>query len=247
MLNPQEWHSFKVANVRTVTHDSFYISFQFPQAVQMQVSSFVKMRADSCRDAKGEYNIRPYTPIRAYSDAENCLTFCVKSYAQGNMSRHLASLQAGDSIEMQGPFLKFPYQANKTSNIVLLAGGTGITPMYQIATKAQENKDDNTKVIIINCNHTENDVLMTRPEEQSALNLHGKTVTFHNIITQGSGSRLTQEQLGALIPADSFVCICGPPSFYNTICGPKGPNFTQGDCSGYLAALGFTSNLICKI
>ena len=38
------------------------------------------------------------------------------------MSKHLVSLKAGDTIDLKGPYVKFPYEANKTANLVLVAG-----------------------------------------------------------------------------------------------------------------------------
>lgn len=46
--------------------------------------------------------------------------------------RALWELKPGESIEMKGPFPKLAYKANDYDAIGMIAGGTGITPMYQV-------------------------------------------------------------------------------------------------------------------
>ena len=45
------------------------------------------------------------------------------------MSSHIHNLKVGETLEMKGPILKFPYVANEFESIALIAGGSGITPM----------------------------------------------------------------------------------------------------------------------
>lgn len=71
--------------------------------------------------------IRPYTPID--SDDVGKFELLVKKYEQGNMSKHLHEMKIGDVLEVKGPIIKFPYTANSKSNIGMIAGGTGLTPM----------------------------------------------------------------------------------------------------------------------
>lgn len=56
----------------------------------------------------------------------------VKSYPAGKMSKHMAEMKVGDSLEMKGPIPKIPYKANMKNSIGMVAGGTGITPMLQV-------------------------------------------------------------------------------------------------------------------
>jgi NAD(P)H-flavin reductase len=38
--------------------------------------------------------------------------------------------------DVQGPFKKFEYKANEKKEIGMIAGGSGVTPMYQVALHA---------------------------------------------------------------------------------------------------------------
>jgi hypothetical protein len=63
----------------------------------------------------------------------------------GKMSQYLESLAIGDTIDVKGPTGHVHYlgrgqytldgEAHRTSHISMIAGGTGITPMYQVGPK----------------------------------------------------------------------------------------------------------------
>jgi len=48
------------------------------------------------------------------------------------MSRYLDSLKCGDTVLVRGPKGKFTYSRNMRKCLGMIAGGTGITPMYQV-------------------------------------------------------------------------------------------------------------------
>jgi cytochrome-b5 reductase len=48
------------------------------------------------------------------------------------MSQYLDHMKIGDFIDVRGPKGKFDYTPNMKKAIGMLAGGTGITPMFQI-------------------------------------------------------------------------------------------------------------------
>jgi NAD(P)H-flavin reductase len=55
-----------------------------------------------------------------------------KSYPTGNISRVFSELKIGDEMSVRGPKGNFNYTANMCSEIGMIAGGTGITPMLQV-------------------------------------------------------------------------------------------------------------------
>lgn len=48
------------------------------------------------------------------------------------MSKHIANLKVGDTLEMKGPIPKYNWEENKVENVGMIAGGTGITPMVSL-------------------------------------------------------------------------------------------------------------------
>jgi len=77
----------------------------------------------------------------------------------GTVSKFFANLDVGDQVEMQGPIKKLQYEPNKYRHIVMLAGGSGLTPMTQVADKILRTDGDNTKVTLLFANRTEDDIL----------------------------------------------------------------------------------------
>lgn len=81
---------------------------------------------------------RPYTPVLPLVESaeygpisKNTLCLLVKNYPNGTLSQHLCSLNQGDTIEVSRPQGLFECWTSKT-NLILLAAGTGITPMISI-------------------------------------------------------------------------------------------------------------------
>jgi len=133
------------------------------------VASFLLVKAsnpEALLDGKGKPIIRPYTPVSP-PDTPGELALLIKRYEQGNMSKHIFSLKAGDTLSMKGPLLKFPYQANQFDEVVLIGGGAGITPLYQVLNHALSDKNNNTKFKLLYSNITEKDILLR--EELEAL------------------------------------------------------------------------------
>jgi len=85
---------------------------------------------------------RPYTPVWPLFEtteygkiSKDTLCLLVKSYPNGKLSQHLCSLRQGESIEVSRPQGSFECWTSKT-HLILLAAGTGITPMIPIILNA---------------------------------------------------------------------------------------------------------------
>jgi NAD(P)H-flavin reductase len=76
------------------------------------------------------------------------------------------SLKIGDSINVKGPKGSFKYEPNMYENIGMIAGGTGITPMFQVIQYILENPEDNTNVSLIFANVSIDDILLKNDLEK---------------------------------------------------------------------------------
>lgn len=75
---------------------------------------------------------RSYTPLSPReNDPTGDLRFLIRRETNGEMSRYLAQLPVGGRVELRGPHteLELPKEA---TDIVFLAGGTGIAPALQV-------------------------------------------------------------------------------------------------------------------
>lgn len=108
--------------------------------------------------------MRSYTPISS-DDDKGYFDLLVKSYPQGNISKHLATLRIGDTMKVKGPKGAMMYTPNMCRHIGMIAGGTGIAPMLQIIKavikgRPRNGGEDTTQIDLIFANVEQNDILL---------------------------------------------------------------------------------------
>lgn len=112
----------------------------------------------------------------------------------------------------------FKYVPNMKRRIGMVAGGTGITPMFQVIQAVLNNSEDRTKIDLVFANVTEDDILL-RTELDAFAAAH-KTFKVHYMLDKpsagwaGGSGYVTKEVLKEFMPqADDDVIIlrCGPP------------------------------------
>ncbi|KAJ8475349.1 hypothetical protein ONZ45_g15637 [Pleurotus djamor] len=74
---------------------------------------------------------RPYTPLEGI-DEDGTMLFWIKKYPKGEVGRWLHSKRAGDTVELRGPLQTWHWEAGIWDEVVMISGGTGITPFYQL-------------------------------------------------------------------------------------------------------------------
>jgi len=253
-LNPNEFVPFQLKEKIVLNHDTriFRFALNPNQKLGLHVASCLVTRTTG---ADGKPLIRPYTPITR-EDTVGYFDLLVKVYPEGNMSKHIDNLKPGDILEMKGPISKLDYKPNMKKEIGMIAGGTGITPMYQVLLRILDNKDDHTKVSLVFCNRTTDDILLKK--ELDDLAATHSNFKVHYMVDRapadaaswkGGVGFITKETIKQHIPApsdDHYVFVCGPPGFYNTVSGGKTPDYKQGPLTGYLKELGFTESQVLK-
>lgn len=174
------------------------------------------------------------------------------------MTEHIHALKVGDTIQMKGPIPKFPYKANEFEHIGMIAGGSGITPMWQVIQDIASNKADKTKVTLIYTNKTEQDILLREQfDKLAAQDSRFKVIYGLERLPEGfKGSSgvfegyVTPEIINGHLPqpglADKIrVLVCGPPAQVEAIAGNKVKD-QQGPLKGLLADAGYQSDQIYK-
>lgn len=198
--------------------------------------------------------IRPYTPV-SDEDAQGYLDFIVKKYPNGPMSEHIHALQPGQTLSIKGPIPKYPWAPNKHTHVALIAGGTGITPMWQLCRAIFKNPSDNTKVTLLFGNVSEQDILLRKEIEDLEKEYPDRFRKFYVLDNppegwkEGSGF-ITKDLLKELIPSPKEenvkVFVCGPPGLYKAISGTKKSPAEQGELTGYLKELGYDDGQVYK-
>ncbi|KAI1166118.1 oxidoreductase NAD-binding domain-containing protein [Nemania serpens] len=190
--------------------------------------------------------VRPYTPVTK-NDEVGVIELMVKKYPNGKQSTHLHSLQPGDHLRFVTPIPGYRWIPNKYPDITLIAGGAGITPMYQLSQGILDNPEDKTRITLVFGVNTDADVLLESEfkEFESRFPHRFKAIyTVSNPIAGSSHAKgyVTKELLSKVVTATpgigtTKVFVCGPPAMENALVG----NRTK---PGILGELGYTKDQI---
>ncbi|KAI1912897.1 NADH-cytochrome b5 reductase [Ophidiomyces ophidiicola] len=251
----QGWVDLKLVDVQMLSHNVKKFRFEFPDSESvsgLHIASALLTKYKGPTDEKA--TIRPYTPV---SDEEQpgYLDLVVKQYPNGPMSTHLHNMAVGQQLAFKGPIPKYAWEQNKHDHICMVAGGTGITPMYQLIRKIFSDPNDKTKVTLVFGNISEEDILLkkeldvlenTYPRRFRAFYLLDKPPADW---TQGTGY-VTKELLKTVFPEPKSenikIFVCGPPGMYKAVSGPKISPKDQGELTGILKELGYSKDQVYK-
>ncbi|KAI6784310.1 DNA replication complex GINS protein PSF3 [Emericellopsis cladophorae] len=163
------------------------------------------------------------------------IDFLVKKYPDGKQSTHLHALQPGDTLRfavpLKGPKWK-PSPSSSPEHITLVAGGAGVTPVYQLLQGILGDKDDTTTTMtLVYGVNTERDILLQQefralekrhPGRFSAV--YTMTVPQEDGQQESRKGRVTKELLDELVPPSQRgrAYVCGPPSMEASLTGGRG-------------------------
>jgi len=262
-LDPSSWVPLKLVETKPLTDNTAIYRFAYadPEAKSgMTVASCLLVKAaigSEKADGTRANVMRPYTPM-SRPDAKGHLDLAVKVYPEGKMSKHIASLRPGDTLDFKGPILKRAYKPNEYDAIGMVAGGTGITPMLQVVDQILADPEDKTKVSLVFGNVSEADILLKDAIDARA-KAHPSQFSVHYVVDKPTSSSwaggvgyVTKDMLAAKLapPSErSIVYVCGPPPLYRAVCGPKGtpedPK-AQGELGGLLKDMGYAESCVFK-
>ena len=129
--------------------------------------------------------------------------------AVGDFSRSIRTLEPGARVFAEGPFGVFTLAARRRTEVVLIAGGIGITPLRTLFEELSESAD----VTLIYRVISRSDIVF---EEELREIERCTGATLHLLIgdhrTRKGASLLGAQNLVKLVPrvAESDVYICGP-------------------------------------
>lgn len=170
------------------------------------------------------------------------------------MTKHIHSMKPGDKLAIKGPIPKWPYKANEFDEIALVAGGSGITPMWQVMQQIASDPKDKTKVTLLYSNKSESDILL-REEFDKLAKTDERFKVVYGLDKAPKGwtgfeGYVTPEILTKYLPLPAKaekvkIFVCGPPPQVESISGNKVKG-EQGPLKGLLADLGYTESQVYK-
>jgi predicted ferric reductase len=144
----------------------------------------------------------------------------------GDFTALVGRLKAGDRAAVDGPYGLFSHLAHHLdaeTEMVMVAGGIGITPMLSML-RYMADTDDHRKVTLVWSNRTEGQILCR--EELDGMKRTHPELAIHHVLTraegfQGQMGRLTLQTLKELLAGcnrGAAVFVCGPPPMMDEVC-----------------------------
>eukprot|EP00210_Caulerpa_lentillifera_P005019 g4793.t1 len=244
-LNPKKKISFALSERIELSHNVrlFRFALQSPEhRLGLPVGQHMFMYAT----INGAPCMRAYTPTSS-DDEIGHFDLVVKIYRAnehpkfpdgGKMSQFMDAMKIGDTLDVKGPIGHFTYtglgnyiknrKPGKSSKLSMIAGGTGITPMYQVIKAILKDPNDQTEIKLLYANQTEDDILL-RQELESLADKHANFSLWYTLDRPPqkwgySTGFINKEMLElALIPPtdDGLVLMCGPKPMIDYACKPN--------------------------
>lgn len=217
-LDPISYSGLPLVKKTTVAPNVLRLTFELPSKdaiAGLPTGQHVSIKAT----VAGESISRSYTPVSNNRD-RGLLELVIKVYPDGKLTNgYLANLEVGDEVLFRGPKGAMRYRRGLCDKLGMVAGGTGITPMYQLIRAICEDDCDGTEISLIYANRTEQDILL-RDELDAFARRYPKNFSVFYLLDEppaewefGSG-HITRECIAERLPepgAGTKVMLCGPP------------------------------------
>ncbi|KAL6910540.1 ferredoxin reductase-like protein [Trichoderma evansii] len=227
VLKPDVFQEFPLQEKTVISHNVAIYRFKLPSQqhiLGLPIGQHISIGAHLPQpDGAVKEIVRSYTPISG-DHQPGFVDLLIKSYPQGNISKHMASLQVGQTIRIRGPKGAFVYTPNMVRHFGMIAGGTGITPMLQVIRAIIRGRaaGDKTEVDLIFANVTAQDILLK--EDLDALAKEDSGFRVHYVLDKppegwtGGVGFVTADMITQYLPkpaSDVKILLCGPPPMIN--------------------------------
>jgi len=193
---------------------------------------------------------RAYTPI-SNDGQKGSVDMVIKVYSapgkEGKMSSHFGQMKVGDTLELKGPIGHVHYTRNQfelhgnhtvaVTHVGMIAGGTGITPMYQVIQTALADPDDTTVFHLIYANQL-NAGICLQGELDAMQKAHPGRLTIEYVVSKLDPKledshrysigyiteAIIDKHICTVAGGQSKVeicCLCGPPGMIKFACLPN--------------------------
>ena len=267
-LRPDAFTSYSLVSREAVSSSSSVFTLR-PRAKELNVNVYEgawEKGVWSVQVKQPQLQIaRSYTPLPHVATAENNepsdLHFFIRRDPKGEVSNYLHRLPIGAQIELRGPQLEFAIPS-EVSEVLFLAGGTGIAPALQVVHTLLETRPSPTsklpKIRILWANRRQEDALAlpdnlpipsTRAIDLASLKARYQTELSFGYFLDEQKTFITESVLAKCLSngnqgdksaGKKLVLVSGPDGFVNHYAGPKiwkGGSELQGPLGGVLRKL----------
>lgn len=257
-----DWAPAPLLSKVAISHDTRLFSFGLDESKALGLSTcacLLMKGADGPNDDQGNPIIRPYTPVSTNAMVGK-FELMVKVYPDGKMSQHLDSLEVGQPVHFKhvGGNVKIQYPFNGKSEIGMLVGGTGITPMIQALHCMLGTGGDVSKVSMLYGSKTSRDILAKETLDAWEAACPDRLKVTHVLSDEpaegsswtGARGFINREMIEANFPkpdSDCLIFICGPPPMYAALSGPRdAPGQPPTELAGLLKEMGYRTEQVIK-
>jgi len=247
-LNPKKWVALPLENRIDINHNTRRLRFKLPVeelGLPVGMHIFLKGKVD------GKPVMRAYTPVAV---GPYWVDFVIKVYFPlppkfpdgGVLTQHFETLKVGDTVDFKGPLGEFDFDCAPSSaprdtlstfqtngahggsfkHLGMIAGGSGITPVLQVAVALLQLDRDFT-VSILYANQTPEDILCQ--EELDMVSKDPRVKVWYTVDRAPEGWKystgfITEDMIRDHLPAASehtYTFMCGPPPMLKFACRPN--------------------------
>ncbi|KAF8404170.1 hypothetical protein HHK36_009050 [Tetracentron sinense] len=235
-LVPNQKIPCKLISKTSISHDVRVFRFALPsddQVLGLPVGKHIFI----CATIEDKLCMRAYTPTSSI-DEVGYIDLLIKVYFKGvdpkfpnggTMSQYLDSLSLGSTLNVKGPVghIEYTGRGNFTvhgkhkfaKRLAMIAGGTGITPIYQVIQAILKDPEDDTEMNVVYANRTEDDILLWEELDSWAEKYERLKVWYvvGKTLREGwkySVGHINESILREHIPegsSDTLALACGPP------------------------------------
>ena len=239
-LNPRSWTKAVLSSKKQISADTLIFTFTLEHETQtlgLPVGQHLMIRLRDPTDR--EAIIRPYTPI-SEMHSQGRLDVLIKLYLggdmQGKMSKAMHALPIGHSVDFKGPIGKFTYLGNglcsingtekRVKKFVMICGGSGITPIFQVFRAVMRDKSDPTTCTVLNGNRLVEDILCKEDLDALLQGNEDRGEVIHTLTKapeswKGLRGRINGELVRrhCVRSAETLVLVCGPEALEKSVHG----------------------------
>lgn len=218
-MSSHDFHALTLAAVEPLTEEAVTLAFDLPEALSAAFAftpgQYLTLRADIAgEDVRRSYSI--CSPVGAKQ-----LRVGIKRLDGGLFSNFARDLKAGDQIQVMPPQGRFTAPLGEAKSYLLLAAGSGITPMMSIAASVLENEPDSQVTLLFGNRNTAS--IMFREQLEDLKDRFMTRFTLMHLLARErqelelfngrlNGDKLATLQERGLLRLDDFdaAYICGP-------------------------------------
>jgi ferredoxin-NADP reductase/fatty-acid desaturase len=204
----------KVTQIQLLTEDSVVVTLKLPQGQRLDYKAGQYITVSKWLDSQQQTRCYSLCSFSDTSPEKGELKIGVRHTPTGLMSGFInQTLKTGDELIIQGPFGDFVYPPthdNTIKSLVLIAGGSGITPIFSIIQAVLTQQQSTPVHLIYACRNADN--IMFHRQLESLRAAHPSRLKITYLVK----TRLNSAMLPSLLP----VAALNEVEFY--VCGPEG-------------------------